>query len=143
MGNDEALTKDGKMSRSVWVINGIGWEYDDNNYYKSGGGRPLQAYTDKEIALSFWRELEAGEIRSVGNTFFRDFVSEYMLTELSAIYDSDDLSATLKDLEVNHDGDGDFSFAKSVHSYSDEKLLNIAKIFGVQFYELIEVELVA
>lgn len=127
------------MSRSVWIINRIGWEYDDSNYYKSeSGGTPYQAYTDREIALSFLKDIEARELRSVGQNLLSDFIrSDDYRADLA-----EDLESLCKILHLKYN-DGEISFSKPFHQYSDEELRSIADAFYVSFYELVEVELVA
>ena len=58
----------------VYVISELGWEYDDNNYYRSdsGGGSPIVAYRSWEKAeqackqknINFFKDyLSSGEIK--------------------------------------------------------------------------------
>lgn len=138
MGNDETLTKRYKMSRSVWIINSIGWDYDDSSYYRTdSGGRPYQAYTDKMIAESFLKDLQVRELRDCFSRFFTDFAR---MDDYDNNYES--LEDLCKALSLSY-RDGEACFAKSSDQYSDDELLNIAEAFFVSFYELVEVELVA
>lgn len=125
------------MSRSIWVINKAGWEYDDSNYYRSGGVGPYQAYTDKEIAESFMRDLEVKELRDIGNRL-DDFIrADYFRSD-----ETSDIEELCNILDISYNGH-DISFNKSIQKYSDDELLKIAYSFFLNFYELVEVELVA
>ena len=127
------------MSRNVWIINKIGWDYDDSHYFKSEGLFPYKAFTDSEIALSFLKELEAAEIRNYASSFFSDFaqIEEFEYTQSETNFKS-----SCERLHLSHDGHK-FSFSKPIEAYSDDELLNIAKAFSVYFFQLVEVELMA
>lgn len=127
------------MSRSVWIINKTGWDYDDSHYFKSEGLFPYKAFTDSEIALSFLKDLEASEIRDCASRFFSDFaqIEEFEYTQSETNFKS-----SCERLHLSHDGH-EFSFSKPIEAYSDDELLNIAKAFSVYFFQLVEVELMA
>jgi len=132
------------MSRSIWIINRIGWEYDDSTYYRSesGGGQPYQAYTDLEIAKSFLAQLEAEEFRREGANIF-DYVS---MDELRYQYGSAnnylELTEAAKKVGLEYDG-YDFGFLKEVSSYSDNEVHEIFNFLNIEFFTLVEVELIA
>lgn len=126
------------MSRSIWVINRVGWEYDDSSYYRSGDGSPYQAYTDPEIALSFMKILGAQEIRSLGNNFF-DFVDA---NNVLYGYSDEDTKTKLNELGLNY-SDSEITFSKNIKEYSDEELNSILEFLEISFYTLSAVDLVA
>lgn len=129
------------MSRSIWIVNKEGWEYDDSYYYKYGsGGQPHQAFTDKEIAESFLRDLELSEITDIAPILFRDYIKQGDY-DIDDEYHKDILDLRNKKL-IQYDG-YNFDYTKPVDEYSGEELLSIGKAFGITFFSLIEVELVA
>lgn len=126
------------MSRSVWIVNRTGWDYDDNYYYKTEGLTPYQAFTDLELAKSFMRDLEAREIRDCASRFFIDFAR---LEDFDNSIDST-IEEVCESLSLSYDGK-DVTFSKPVENYSDDELINIAQAFFIDFFQIVEVELVA
>lgn len=130
------------MSRSVWVINEVGWEYDDSNYYRVDGVKPFQAYTDFEIANAFLKEKKADTIRSLNDDIF-GYIDEYSINEV--INNKESLERIAK-IGINISDDACYSkptFIKNMNEYTDEELIEVAEIFSIEFYSLMEVELIA
>lgn len=132
------------MSRSIWIVNRIGWEYDDSTYYRSesGGGQPYHAYTDFEIAKSFLGQLEGDSFRTEGAYIF-DYVSvENIKYRYSDENDYAEMIEAAKKVGLWYNG-YEFKFIKEPYSYSDEEAKEILNFLEVEFFTLVEVELVA
>ena len=55
------------MSDTIYVVVKIGYEYDDNVYYRSdnGGGEPIQAFHSKELADKYVEEINLDQIKAM------------------------------------------------------------------------------
>jgi len=127
------------MSGSIWIANNIGWEYDDNYYYRSEyhDGRPAFAYTDQKIAEDFVKDLNIREIRSLGDRFF-----DYVRPD-DVGYSDEEKALFYKEFGIDYSNQYPLTFSTPMEELSDEKLIKIAEFFNVIFYELVEVSLVA
>ena len=120
----------------VWVISRYGWEYDDSRYYRpeSDGGYPVSAFTFPELAKKFCDEKNVAEMRAMGTTGLGDYVSSWH-------YDKEDKDHS-QFLE-SHFLDQDLEYQKPPHEIDDQILVEIMSYFHLNFYEVIEVELLA
>lgn len=120
----------------VWVISRYGWEYDDSRYYRpeSDGGYPVSAFTFPELAKRFCDEKNVAELRALGSRGLNEYIDGYN-------YPSDDESYRL--FLKSHFLDEDLEFIKPPSEISDEILVEVMDYFHLNFYELIEVELLA
>lgn len=128
------------MSRSIWIANRIGWEYDDNYYYKSeySEGRPAFAYTDQKIAEDFVRDLNIQEIKSLGPRVF-DYVRR---DDLEYNHSEESLARFDEDYGIDLSDRYEITFSREMDQYTDDDLLKIADVCNILFYELVEVSLV-
>lgn len=71
----------------IYVINSIGWEYDDNNYNRQEGGYPVRAFKNKDSAEkeceqknldSFINIIKDGELQNYthGSYYAEDYVTD-------------------------------------------------------------------
>lgn len=120
----------------VWVISRYGWEYDDSRYYRpeSEGSYPVSAFTIPELAKRICDEKNVAEIRAMGSRGLDDYVSGWD-------YNSED--EEYKEFLESHFLDSDLEFTKPPHEISDQILVEIMNYFHLNFYEVIEVELLA
>ena len=120
----------------VWIITRYGWEYDDSRYYRpeSDGGHPVSAFTFPEIAKKICDEKNVAEIRSMGCRGLSEYVDGYGYTS-----DSEEYAVFLE----SHFLDEDLDFIKSPSEISEEILVEIMDYFHLNFYEVVEVELLA
>ena len=120
----------------VWIINRYGWEYDDSRYYRpeSDGGYPVSAFTFPELAKKLCDEKNVAEMRAMGTSGLGDYVSSWD-------YDREDEEH--KAFLESHFLDSDLDYQKSPHEIDDQILVEIMNYFNLNFYEVIEVELLA
>lgn len=124
------------MAAKVWVISRYGWEYDDSRYYRpeSDGGHPVSAFTFPELASKVCDEKNLLEMRAMGIRSLTDYVDSYN-------YDPDEDS--YKQFLAEHFLDESLDFQKSPSEIEDSILLDIMNYFHLNFFEVIEVELLA
>jgi len=130
---------------SVYVLTEVGWEYDDNYYYKTGGGLPRLVFSDLEIAEDHRMELERSRVRLFKNDYF-DYLEAFryggdMTSHVIEKMNSGPQSDMLKEL-IKFKGE-QISFLKDIKDYSDSELDFIIEFFEIQFYEIVEVEFAA
>ena len=120
----------------VWVISRYGWEYDDSRYYRpeSDGGYPVSAFTFPELAKKLCNEKNLAEMRAMGTRGLGDYVSSWD-------YDKEDEDH--KEFLRSHFLDQDLDYQKSPSEIDDQILIEIMNYFHLNFYEVIEVELLA
>lgn len=128
------------MSAQIWIVSEVGWEFDDSRYYRPEFGNiigtPKLAFTIPELAKKVCDEKNISRVRSLGG------LSEYI--------DRDDLAYSFDDDEEFEDfcresglDSYDLSFSNGVESISDERILSMLSKAGIQFYEVVNVELLA
>lgn len=127
------------MSRSMWLVMNVGWDYDDNYYYRSDNGSPNCLFTDRVIAENFLVEMELKQLKEDGFYILSQVTSDSSMD----ISDSEaaDLRKRLKELGIEVYQHRQTSFKKEVSEYSDDELIEIMKIFNFNYYELVEVEI--
>jgi len=120
----------------VWVISRYGWEYDDSRYYRpeSDGGYPVSAFTFPELAKRICDEKNVTEMRAMGVSGLADYVSSWD-------YDKEDEDH--KQFLEAHFLDGDLEYQKHPSEIDDQILVEIMNYFHINFFEVIEVELLA
>ncbi len=120
----------------VWIITRYGWEYDDSRYYRpeSEGGYPVSAFTFPEIAKRLCDEKNVTEMRAMGTSGLSDYVSSWD-------YDKEDEDH--KSFLSTHFLDHDLDYQKPVCEIDDQILVEIMSYFHLNFYEVVEVELLA
>ena len=120
----------------VWVISRYGWEYDDSRYYRpeSDGGYPVSAFTFPELAKRICDEKNVVEMRAMGVSGLADYVSSWD-------YDKEDEDH--KQFLEAHFLDGDLEYLKHPSEIDDQILVEIMNYFHLNFFEVIEVELLA
>jgi hypothetical protein len=120
----------------VWIISRYGWEYDDSRYYRpeSDGSRPVSAFTFPELASRLCDEKNVAEMRAMGVSGLADYVSSWD-------YDKEDEDH--KQFLEAHFLDGDLEYQKHPSEIDDQILVEIMNYFHINFFEVIEVELLA
>lgn len=120
----------------VWIISRYGWEYDDSRYYRpeSDGGYPVSAFTFPEIAQKICDEKNVAEIRGMGSRGVSDYINGWD-------YSSDD--DEYKEFLESHFLNDDLEFLKPTSEIEDSILIDIMNYFHLNFYEVIQVELLA
>jgi hypothetical protein len=120
----------------VWVISRYGWEYDDSRYYRpeSDGGYPVSAFTFPELAKRICDEKNVTEMRAMGVSGLADYVSSWD-------YDKEDEDH--KQFLESHFLDKDLEYQKHPSEIEDKVLIEIMSYFNLNFFEVIEVELLA
>jgi len=120
----------------VWIITRYGWEYDDSRYYRpeSEGGTPVSAFTFPELAKRLCDEKNVVEMRDMGSRGLSDYVSQW---------DYDRESDDYKEFLESHFLDGDLDYTKPPSELDDQILIEIMNYFNLNFYEVVEVELLA
>ena len=120
----------------VWVISRYGWEYDDSRYYRpeSEGSYPVSAFTIPELAKRICDEKNVAELRSMGISGLSDYIESY---------DYNFKDEDFKEFAESHFLDEGLDFTKSPSEIEETILLEIMDYFHLNFYEVIEVELLA
>lgn len=120
----------------VWIISRYGWEYDDSRYYRpeSDGGYPVSAFTIPELAKKICDEKNVSEIRAMGISGLTDYVESY---------DYNFRDEDFKEFAESHFLDESLDFTKSPSEIEESILVEIMDYFHLNFYEVIEVELLA
>lgn len=126
------------MSAKIWVVSRIGWEYDDSRYYKpeSEGSYPVAALTLEELANEICKEKNASELRSLGSRGLSDYIDSY---DYRVDFDDEEN----KKFFNSHYLDEELEFIIPMSEISNETLLEVISYFGINFYEVIEVDLLA
>ena len=120
----------------VWIISRYGWEYDDSRYYRpeSDGGYPVSAFTFPELAMKFCDEKNIAEMRAMGTTGLGDYVSSW---------DHDKEDEDYKQFLESHFLDQDLEYQKPPSEIDEKIIVEILNYFRLNFFEVIEVELLA
>jgi hypothetical protein len=124
------------MSAKIWVVSRYGWEYDDSRYYRpeSDGTTPVAACTFAEMAHNICKERNIRELRDLGSCGLKDYISSYDI-------DLDDNES--QEFLKSHFLDDDLDFTLSPREIPEDILLEVMERFSLNFYEVIEVELLA
>jgi hypothetical protein len=120
----------------VWIISRYGWEYDDSRYYRpeSDGGHPVSAFTIPELAKKICDEKNVTEMRAMGVSGLGDYVSSWD-------YNRED--EEFMEFTQSHFLDEDLNYQKPPSEIDDQILVEIMEYFNLNFYEVVEVELLA
>lgn len=120
----------------VWIISRYGWEYDDSRYYRpeSEGSYPVSAFTFPELAKKLCDEKNVNEMRAMGTRGLDEYVSSWD-------YGSED--EDYKEFLESHFLDSGLEFTKHPSEIDDQILVEIMDYFNLNFYEVVEVELLA
>jgi hypothetical protein len=124
------------MSAKIWVVSRYGWEYDDSRYYRpeSDGTTPVAACTFAEMAHNICKERNIIELRDLGSDGLKDYISSY---------DIDFGDDELREFLESHFLDDNLEFTVSMREIPENILLEVMEKFSLNFYEVIEVELLA
>jgi hypothetical protein len=59
--------------RTVYIVSKIGWEYNDENYYRpeSEGGMPVKAYSTREKAQAEVDKLNAPLLKNTDDDYYK------------------------------------------------------------------------
>lgn len=134
------------MSKTAYVVNQIGWEYDDEVYYTSSdqGGHPMRAFAKEQDAIDFAMEKNLDYLGSL----FR--VSSRHNGLIDYARDLEDiLSVSGKMFEqilINHGfefgiDDNGFWFITPPEDISRNALRMIFDAINLQFYDVYKVEM--
>ena len=121
-------------SAKIWIISRTGWEYDDSRYYRpeSDGSHPVSAFTFPELARQICDEKNAAEMRDIGSRGVGDYVDRWDIDS-----DAD------KEFQKDNFLDEDFEFTKPISEIPDEILIRVMNHYNMNFYEVIEVDLLS
>jgi len=127
----------------ISVISRVGWEYDDSNYYRpeSGGLHPESAVLLNDMAHELCKQMNLDEARKNGGKYF--------LMEYGHVPFLDPEDYSEKELEEvekfrqEHFLDESWYFKKNPKEIPDEVLANAMREFGISFFEVVEIDLIA
>ena len=120
---------------SVYILAEIGWEYNDEYYYRSynGGSHPLTVYRSEKAATEACQEKNVAHFKSLVHD--GDTLMGYLGED-----NCDDFVEYVK--EVGGVVEDDWGpFVKSLpDNLSDAQYVQMMKLSGLSFYEVLEVE---
>jgi len=127
----------------ISVISRVGWEYDDSNYYRpeSGGLHPESAVLLNDMAHELCKQMNLDEARKNGG--------KYCLREYGQVPFPDPEDCSEEELEEiekfrkEHFLDDNWQFERHLKEIPDEVLENAMREFGVLFFEVVEIDLIA
>lgn len=81
------------MKAKMYIINELGWEYNDEYYYRSGsgGGAATEAYTDYDLAIISAQKKTAAEMRERFEKDALGYVESHMTYGGNECFDLDPL----------------------------------------------------
>ncbi len=127
------------MSRKMWIIGRIGWEYDDQNYYRGDdqGVSPIKAFTFPELAKEHCNELNVKEFRTLfcSNDKYGRHIGDWMRDGMS-----DEAQEYLKGIGFKL---GKYGEIEEMAEITDEQVSQIMEHLNLAWYELTEVDLEA
>jgi len=127
----------------AFVVQGINWSYDDENYYQEGKGDAAKVFTFKDKAHEFAAELTAKRIQTEDVFMYAQYDD---LTDEAAKEFNEQLEKICNNAQVAFEPvDMDDCCDWVVPDLKKDGLLQVAKLlqklFNISFYEVIEVEL--
>ena len=136
--------KESEVYGTIFLIERIGWEYDDNSYFRGSGSHPDSAFFLEEIAEKICQEKNLQEIRRIGEYVLTEYVQDasHAFEEDEGDCDhggSDEKTLFLKENFLN----SSCEFVKHPKDIPDEVLLRVMEKFELTFYEVVPVDLVA
>lgn len=130
----------------VFVLQEVGWEYNDENYYRpeTGGGKPLKVYHDKKAAAEAALELTANNGNFKGDYANPLEYCSYDNVNEDTINKFNDKLIEIFGAEVEKvsvDEHYSWNVPKKATLDQRKKLVAlIEKLFGLVFYEVVSVE---
>lgn len=123
------------MGKTGFVIQEIGYEYNDEYYYKgeSGGGIPKKIILNEAVAKLELLRLEIERWRAEDIGYYGGSVGELSNNE-------EEFEEALKEANIDPDGDWRIGIPKEA---TDEQIKKLIKFSFIRFYEMVEVELEA
>ena len=118
------------MGKTGYIIQSIGYEYDDETYSKGEGGTPEAIIIDREAAKKRMLELE---IKSWRNECLGHY--GYDLEDIAK--DEDKFEEALKDAGVDLE-DSEMQIPTGA---TDEQIMKLIKYSKIRFHEIIEIEI--
>lgn len=118
------------MGKTGYIIQSLGYEYDDETYTRGDGGTPEAVIIDRNLAKKKMLELE---IESWRNTCVGHY--GYELDDIAK--DEQKFSEALKDLGIDSD-DYEMEIPKEA---TDEQIMKLIKYSKIRFHEIIEIEI--
>jgi hypothetical protein len=135
MANQRRVSDGVKMAgmAKIWIITRTGWEYDDSRYYRpeSSGNTPVSAFTFPGLAKKFCDEKNLEEFRDLGSRGISEYVDYY------------DIDDEMREFCKNHNLDESLEFTIPSEDISDECAIQIMEKFDLNFYEVVQVDLLA
>ncbi len=133
--------------KNIFLLQRIGWDYDDNYYFRSEGSSPEKSYSSIELAEAALKRLE---LEYFMQRLECEDVEYYLYDENDLNKYKEQLSEILKDhpniSKLSGDSDEWDSFYSLLsdedYEVSEDQILEIQKVFGLNFYEIVEVEFV-
>ena len=125
----------------VYIAAQVGWDYDDNNYYRTDGNHPTKAFRDRKKAEQFVLEKNISSFKGEWGS-----IREYGGYDLNNLLNFDSNKRKMKSIfkklfELSpEDWLNDYS-VDFVVKPTEEDWSNLYNLFNVEFYELTEVEI--
>lgn len=122
------------MKKNGYIIQELGYEYDDERYNRTEGGTPQLVVTDEVVAKKKMMELEISRWRgqNIGNY-------GYDIDEIAR--DSKNTAELEKALElVGIDIENLYDSEISIDA-TDEQIRNLIRLSNIRFYEIVEIEI--
>lgn len=126
----------------VYVVNEIGWDYNDEYYYQvpGGGGRPSQAFLTKKLAEEYVKDLNFQWF--VSNLGGFDNPASYFPTH--EMMDDPIFINAIKVVEhLEFDKDNHQFSCDEPQKLKKEQVIKMMSVLGINQYELIAVKLKA
>ncbi len=133
------------QTKKVFVIQEIGWAYNDEYYDCWGEMGPVKAFTSRERAEAFWFEHERAAWQEVGNPFVYtgSFENATSLSEEQFAAGLEALGIFVEPVDGWASLDVGQWFGPS-SPLSLEQQLGVWRLFDkVRFYEILEIDLAA
>ena len=141
------------MGVTIYVITRIGWDYDDNYYYRSGNsGDPVEAYTLKELAEEAALDKEIAVVRDLLSK--GDSVTNLYRTEEEI--DPDDHREWILECKEKYNISFDEYMSPYVEGMKSKRGRNVVPVetnnqfyidyirhLGLSFFEVVQVDFVA
>jgi len=121
------------MEKKGYVVQSIGYEYDDETYYKSegGGGHPQVVLTDEVLAKKRMMELEIKEWRGQRIGYYG-----YDIDEVAV--DESEFERALESMGLNLEDWFDIEIPQTA---TDDQIKRLIKASRIRFYEIVEIQI--
>lgn len=130
--------------KNIFLVQQIGWDYDDNYYFRNGGSSPHKSYSSIELAEIAMKELNIKEFLYL---LQQDSIQDYLGSESCFEDFKESLTNLFKDhpniSKLSDDWDSFYDLLDNEdYVLSEKQISEMQELFDLNFYEIVEVEFI-